>query len=185
MYAMGLLGLLLAGLIALGAALGLFSGPDSASAARVVAEGYVLTRSASLDAVRDTLVRSRTSTGIAARSEAARAISPTAADLEAFAPPGWIMPTGDDGSPRWLVRLEGNVVYVYGPADATEMAAIRNILRYPEGLAWCPPQSADGAACTPPLGRPQPDGTLDALPLPPEVKDGEKSFAVSAVELNL
>ena len=78
------------------------------------------------------------------------------------------------------------MAYVYGPADAEEMAAIRKSLRYPAGLAWCPPGGADGAACTPALRRLRPDGTPEAMPLPPEVKaPGDTNFVVSAMELNL
>lgn len=193
MYAMSLMGLLVAGLIALGAALGLFSGPDSASAARLTAEGYVLTRSASLGALHDAAIRSQDAAlaGLPVLTDAASAsggvclapwttdtvcdISLTSGEMQPFIPPGWHVPTLGDGSPRWLVRMEGGVAYVYGPADAQEMAAIRKILRYPAGVAWCPPRSTNGDDCTPKL----------ALPLPPDVTSGDVSYVVSAVELPL
>ena len=198
MYAMGLAGLLLAVLVALGAAFGFFSADGSADAARLTAERYMQTRSILARAVQDGVARSP---GLSPGTEVLEGLTaiecaapwtaqtdcalPLGADMVAgimlFAPEGWTPQLQADGSTaRWNARLHEGRLFVSGPADAKEMAAIRTASRHVYGVSWCPPVTGggngDGDACAPPL---------PGVVFPAGVSAANSSTVVSVTELGL
>lgn len=114
------------------------------------------------------------------------------AEISAQLPPQWHVLTETSGTPpapivttpRWQGRIQGGMLYVYGAMSHEEMAALREARGNAPNMAFCRGGSG-GDACVPPLREQLADGTLQALPLPPEVTGAANTlyFAVHATRI--